>query len=869
MKLPRLFARSLALVVLTAAVAHAQGIGGSQSSSTGQNGVQSTPPTDSTPAEAQAKGTPEGTAPPTTTSSTTTSTAPATTTSSSTAAPSGQMETIVVTGAEGSVLPSDTTVTSVYGSNLSVQDTPRSVTAVSSELLKTANITSLGDFVKVAPSAYTLDQYGVANVPTIRGQYAEVYINGMQRTTRTDGPPTSFNSVDSAAVVNGPGTSVYGPTQNVGGYVDLVTKQPYFDGFHDDSEFTYGMWDEKKWTEDFGAPIIPGQLAYRVSYEGNYSGSYYDNELTNSNDGFAALTWTPSKDFKVEFNTEFYDARFSENIGWNRPTQGLIDDNQYVTGYTNTTEFGPNPPYPNSPNKTVNPVAGGTYGGLITGTGTTYLSPQTTEVTPNDSNYGKDLNGELALTYNVNPDFTIIDRTYYEYLESRDSAYSEYYTNFINNNQVQNRLEFHIDFDTPIGSAAPAPESKDMKDMKHMSEIDAPLDFKSSIITGLAFRWVDTLGYGDYFDEDLNAGNIATGSFPAETNQQTNGNVLYPVPGTSTLAPSGTATSFTNAETAYVASAFFQHQITFTPQWMLLYSGRLDTIFDRLSNPLPGAGVPAGIYENTVQSLPTADVSVDYKPVPWLTAYATFDWNESVAGTEDGGYASFANDQSPAYHYQNFLYEGGLKADVLNHSLFATVDGYYQTHNESELTGAEVQVRTLGVEVSTTYQPDRHFYINLDESYTNSYVVDPGGPDFTQNVYNAFATDSAGVSGAGGGAPTFAAYAPGHYQESGLPQFLFTGTANYKFDFGLGASIGYEITDPMATTLYANVWIPWQYQIDTSVFYNYKNYGFRLNFFNITNQENFSSGGFQSGSGGDLVTVKEPFHMEGTISYKF
>jgi outer membrane receptor protein involved in Fe transport len=864
MKLIRIVGCLLPLIFLTA-IAHAQsagGIGGSQSQSSGQGGVQPPPPTTATPAEAQAKGIPPATAP---NPPAPVSTSPAATPSASTApAPApgttGQMQTIVVTAsAEGSVLPNDQSVSSVYGGDISVQDTPRSVTVVNSQLLQDANITSLSDFVKVAPSAYTTDQYGVANVPVIRGQTAEVYINGMQRTTRTDGPPTSFNSVEQADVVAGPASSIYGPTANVGGYVNLVTKQPYFDRFHDDTEFTYGMYDEKLWTEDFGAPIIKDELAYRISYQGDYSGSYYNNELTNSNDGFVALAWTPTKDFRLDFNSEFYVARFSENIGWNRPTQGLIDNNQYSTGITTTGAFGGGP-YP-----------GGTYRGLINSPGTEYLSPQTTLVSPDDSNYGKDLNGELTLTYNINSDMTIIDRTYYEYLESRDYAISELYVNQLNNNTVQNRLEFHWDFDTPIGGSGsdPASDKKDAKDMKQMSEIDPPLVFKNEIIAGFAFKWVNALGYSDYFNEYLNATDLTTGTYPTVNNQSAPGYTkVYPVAGTNFSAAPGQNIGSTNQENAYVASAFFQHQITFTPQWMLLYSGRADLISDRVTNPIPGPEV-SGIAYSTTQLLGTGDVSLDYKPMPWMTAYLTFDYNQSASGTEDGGYDTFANKLVPSdFHHENFLYEGGVKLDLLDHTLFSTVDGYYQTHSVTNAFGVTSEVRTLGAEISTTYQPDKHFYLTLNESYLDATLIDPGG-QFTPNVYDAFTTSSVGVNGTGFGAPSFVAPPKGHYRESGLPQFLLAGTANYRFDNGLGFSLGYEITDPIPTTELANVWIPWQYELDSSVFYNYKNFSARVTFFNITNQENFSTGGYISSSGGDLVTVKEPFHVEGTIGYKF
>lgn len=121
----------------------------------------------------------------------------------------------------------------------------------------------------------------------------------------------------------------------------------------------------------------------------------------------------------------------------------------------------------------------------------------------------------------------------------------------------------------------------------------------------------------------------------------------------------------------------------------------------------------------------------------------------------------------------------------------------------------------------------------------------------------------------GAGSPSFKTPPKGHYRESGLPQFLFSGTAVYKFDNGFGASLGYEITDPIPTSEVGNVWIPWQYQIDASLFYVHRNFSARVTLYNITDQENFSSGGYISGTGNDLITVQEPFHVEGTIGYKF
>lgn len=788
----------------------------------------------------------------------------------------GSMSTIVVTAPTApanSVLPTDTPVASVFGTDMSVQDTPRSVTQVSQQLLSDANIQSLADFVKVAPSAYTTDQFGVPSVPTIRGQLAEVYINGMQRTTRGDGPPTNFNAVESANVVAGPAPAILGPTANVGGYVDLITKQPYFDKFHSDTEFTYGQWDEKKWTEDFGGPITP-DLAYRVSYYGDYSGSYYNNVKTQEHDIFLAMKWTPSQDFTIDMNTDFYVGRFNEITGWNRPTQGLIDGHNYSTGLTTTSAFGGGP------------FPGGTFRGLINSTNSERLSPQTGLISPDDSDYGKDANFELKETYKVNEDLSLVNHTYWEYFELRNTELAQLYVNQPTSNIVQDRFEVHYNFDIPItggGSASDPKDAKDTKDMKKMASIEAPLTFKNEVVTGVALKYVNAIGYGDFFNEFLNATDLTQGGFPTVGNQLggvgptgVGGYPLGLVPGKNFAATSGFFQPNTFTEEAEEVSAFWQHQIKFTPQWSLIYAGRGDLLFDDLGNPVPGSLSPAFAVqpgaqgkESTTQLLGTGDVSVYYKPQEWVTLYTTFDFNQSTAGNDAGGFNTYTNgNKSFAYQFQNFLYEGGAKFDMLDHTLYASVDGYYQTHVQGTGLGGNSEVRTIGAEVSTTWQPDKHFYITVNESYLAANVIDPGS-SFTQNVYDAFTTTSTSVNGTGVGSPNFIAPPPGHYREAGLPQMLFTGTAAYRLDCGLGASFGYVITDPIPTSEALNVWIPWQYELDASLFYNYKNFGAKLSLYNITDQHNFSTGGFVSSSGNDLITIHEPFHMEGTLSYKF
>jgi len=770
------------------------------------------------------------------------------------------MSTIVVTGkVEGSVLPTTANVSSVFGNSIPIQDTPRTVTVLTPTLIQDYGISSIQDLAQTAPASYTTPQFGAYSVPNTRGMLDEAFVNGMQSLTRTGGPPTSFNAIESAQIVAGPASSVYGPTENVGGYVNWVTKQPYFDQWHSTTSYSAGSYGENVWTEDFGAPIIPNELAFRASYQGINDGSYYDNVETQSQDGFFALAWKPNNDFHLDFNSEFQDTRFDEVTGINRPTQALIDDHEYTSGV-------------------YMPYTGTSGGGLVEDPVLVRISDSADDVAPQDSDYAKLFNSELTSTWDEGDGFSIVNRTYeaYQYLRNQEEA--QYYTQLDTSNIVEDRLEFHLDFDTPIGDEAPTPKSGDSESMESDSQIGAPLDFKHDIITGLYFKSVNLTSYFGGFFAQWAATDLTTGTFPNANSMAYEANgYSYPIPGGGPMIGNPGAyypnavsypnsTGGTEAEQAEEASAFFQHNIQFTPQWSLLYAGRADTIFDDITDPLPPPG-DAPASANTIQVEPSANVSINYKPAPWITNYLTFNWSESYPGSWAGGGFNYitqnalgANTLNAAsYHLQNFLYEGGTKLDLMDHTLFLTADGYYQTHYAIAGLGQICPLRTVGSDLVETYQPDKHFYISWNQSYMLATVVDPFG-ELTET-----STDLTN----GVGSPNFITPPPGNYRESGFPTMMFNGIAAYKWDCGVGVSMNYQITDPIPCSEVQPIWIPWQYEIDSSIFYTQKNWEARVNFFNITDQHNWSSGGLIAGTGNDFITLSEPFHWEATLTYKF
>jgi outer membrane receptor for monomeric catechols len=176
---------------------------------------------------------------------------------------------------EHNVLPTATDFSDVVGFDLPVNEVPRSISVITKEELQNANVQTARDLARISADTYTPYFNGNPSSTYIRGQVADTFFNGIRigLTSEGVGAPIDFNAVESINIVKGPAPAIYGASQNVGGFIDLIAKQPYFDRFHAEIDATFGEYDLNRYTLDFGAPIIPEKLAFRISYSGEESGS--------------------------------------------------------------------------------------------------------------------------------------------------------------------------------------------------------------------------------------------------------------------------------------------------------------------------------------------------------------------------------------------------------------------------------------------------------------------------------------------------------------------------------------------------------------------------------------------------------------------
>ena len=299
---------------------------------------------------AQTAGTP---ADQTTTTTTTTTSAP--TTAQTQGAPPAsvsteaavQMEKFNVSDVpiEQQILPTSRPFTSVFGTEDNILDVPRNVTIISRAQM---DVIDIQDVTRVQQAdlelLHGLELRLALPIRASAASRPDVFMNGMrQRIGESgDGMPIDFNIVESVNIVPGPATAVQGASAYVGGFVDMISKQPFFDATKGSVSYTNGSYDTNRWTLDLGGPISP-TLAYRFSYSGEDSDGYYLNWIKQTTSIYGAIEWRPTKSYDVFVMSKAFWADYRENFGINRPTQALISDGLYIPGtnINNGTMAGP------------------------------------------------------------------------------------------------------------------------------------------------------------------------------------------------------------------------------------------------------------------------------------------------------------------------------------------------------------------------------------------------------------------------------------------------------------------------------------------------------------------------------------------------
>jgi iron complex outermembrane receptor protein len=799
---------------------------------------------------------------------------------------------------EETVLPTVAPTDSATGFDQNVVDTPRSVSVISKALMENRQIRDINYLDQFSAGVYTPSIFGAQGVPYIRGVKGELYQDGQRLMYYRNSFPPSFNGVESLDIIKGPGTPVFGPSSiGGGGYVNFATKEPFFDRWHETLTFTLGDYVPggksylyPDWQLDVGGPLIQDKLAIRFSYQGREADSYYRNVKNDTQDIFGAVYYTPFPWLTLTATGQFIVSRFNENIGFNRVTQELIDSNTYIRGNIFPYTFGGTAPTPGSPTPTippaypsgfVNPGSDGSYADQKI-----KLHNDQTATYPSDSNYGKHIISQFTAKVQPSSDIQIVSRTLYEWLQTRKTSAYGYDEWAPQNDMIDSRLELHWDLHLFEGTTTKNTGfAKDGKTpLTTMVENPGILN---RLVLGSEYRHEDHRDYSDFsiepfapYDLSLNPYGPIYPKYVVLGGQQIPG-----APAGYTASPTAGAALHSHLDQV---GFFIQDDLELT-KWLNLFGGyRLDYLSAQSQIPALGATLPgatnyigptkAGPVNSQKVWNPSVFGSLTVKPASWLTAYVTYDRTTSVQGQANFGGLP-ANYTRKQLSNKVELYEAGLKMSALNNTLYASIAGFHQTYDTYDVFNTRQPIRTKGLELEATWQPDRHFNATANMTFQDSnYVNTKFLYSQTGNYLNTFTpafVDSNGKRGNGGFSnpvgfsPNYQGYVTNSTSPdvTGLPGFIFNAYFTYQFDCGLGVSIGPQVTGDIWLNPQKTLKIPAQVTWNGAIFYKRKNWEVQLNLFNLTDERNFQP--TDTFASNDTVFPMEPFHADITIKLKF
>lgn len=718
---------------------------------------------------------------------------------------------------EDSILPTTRPFDSVYGTSRSIIETPRNVTIISREQLDAIDIQSVRDITKLTSSAYSRTNFGAPTVPDIRTQIADQYHNGMRMglTSNGNGLPVNWNSVESVNILKGPATVVHGGSQYIGGYMDLITKRPYFDAFRGFASFTLGTEDVYRWTLDVGGPISEN-TAYRISYSGENSDGWYENEYRHSHALYGAVTYEPNDNYELFLNGEIYYGNYTENFGYNRVTQSLIDDFLYSTG-TNINNG--TVATPSDPQNAENSLSGFPVPNTIAWTGATRLGERQRLLRPGDDSEGVQMKLQAIQTWNLSPDSKIINNTFYNYI-ARETLSSYLYSEIIDPSWViENRFEYITDITSG--------------------------ENQHSFNVGGSIRYQEVEAYNDFFNEPAAVWDLTKQISGVDfTRSSAYPGIAVPVPGwPGRFATPGQLNGDTNDSEALNIGPFVHYTGRYGDKFILDAGVRYEYMDVTSADPLAGTlpFIAPEFEESADVWLHNYNASVTYMVNKQVSLYATYQESENPAGQigNGGGIAVGLDEQ--ALQTEANLIEAGAKFSFLENTLFASFAIYNQERINRNQDGSQTQFDTTGVEIEFNYQPSRNFY--LTAAWTGVESKADNVQFYVTNTFDYFNPATGQVEPRidqgtfitgwiNNGSPEL--------DRQGVPEHVINGMVNYKFDSGWGFNTGIVITGPIRQNVIGTLEIPWQHTIDASVFYEAEKWAARLRVSNLTDESNWS-----------------------------
>lgn len=291
------------------------------------------------------------------------------------------------------------------------------------------------------------------------------------------------------------------------------------------------------------------------------------------------------------------------------------------------------------------------------------------------------------------------------------------------------------------------------------------------------------------------------------------------------------------------------------------------------SDALPPPGQPAA-RDSITEFLGAANASLSFKPAQDLTSYFAASYSQSTSNSLGGGFVLGAGNKISEENFatDSELYEIGLKFAPAGGSWYADLVLFDQTRSLRNRDGSNSGIKNRGIEAQLSLRPDRHWFANLSASYQDTRFEDSAAFQDSRTVLDTFDDSRPDiVDGTGAGSPNFRVFPPSDQRVPGLPRKLVSGLASYAFHSGIETGVSVVYTDQFPLDFLATVKIREQVTVNAFVAYHLwaTDTDFRLEVFNLTDEETFSpvfDGGF---FGSTLVLPEEPINVMFTLRQRF
>ena len=674
----------------------------------------------------------------------------------------------------------DGKISSAFGLDKSLYETPRSITEISEDLVDKFALRSVDDLVRLTPGAFTSSFFGIKGAMDIRGEPADNYFRGFRRIANPGAFNTIVRGAEKLEVMRGPVSPLYG-SGSVGGQLNYTPKSAkvggskYIDEVTGDLSVTVGSYNQR---------IISGSLGIPLEIGGKYGGLQLFAEVEDSEsffDGYepsseliqAAVDFDLSDNTTLQFGLQYQTTDSIQVPGWNRVTQDLIDNGTYITGAA---------PIRNSDN----PIGADTLlpqeSSFIAPFAPSFLNNAFSNVnswcTAADAGSGNAMYNGFEVSCAGGFGNFLADRTLDNPYALTDvgTAQIDHQTTFIDDHDYADTTAitayFDITHEFDSGTVWKNEAFYDYMDhTKYQSwgftayypdaflyELRSSLTFEyegdgfmANSIVGVNYRNEELDNYAAWMDETFDFRDITVGPTandrisPASFDPYQNATLLYDADGNVTGVEGTLTRNFNEVHLSKTANVgtFFLTDVTYG-KLNLLLGARYD-YFDvesengwvaYLGDP-QGNGVISG--SDTAFSFNT---SVSYN-ADGIIPYVTYSESNSLSTNQLGGIIPTTIENSQ-YIQESTLQEIGVKMNLLDNRLYTAIAWYDQdkTYRDSQ-TGALVAVFGDGLEFEMRALVNENLSILATATHTNTEEVSNGalavinGADFAaQNGLN-------------------------------------------------------------------------------------------------------------------------------------